>query len=73
MPVFWVHRERVGERGYNKVNYLILYPLILSFSLRDDCRDAGGRATQDAVAEKGRSVYTVCDWHICPACNNSLY
>jgi hypothetical protein len=24
------------------------------FSLRDDCMDAGGRATQDAVAEKAR-------------------
>jgi hypothetical protein len=50
MPVFWVRREypngghkRVGERGCNKDNYLILYPLILSFSLM----------------EKGRSVCMV--------------
>jgi hypothetical protein len=37
MPVFWVHRERVGERGWNNGNYLILYPLILSFSAIAPC------------------------------------
>ncbi len=35
--------ERVGVRGPNRTNYLIFYPLILSFSRR----------------EKGRNVYTV--------------
>ena len=34
--------ERVGVRGSNQANYLIFYPLILSFSRR----------------EKGRNVYT---------------
>jgi hypothetical protein len=29
MPAFWVPRERVGERVYNKCNCLILNPLIL--------------------------------------------
>jgi hypothetical protein len=27
---------------------------MIPFSLRDDCMDAGGRAMQDAIAEKAR-------------------
>jgi hypothetical protein len=41
--------ERVGVRGSNKGNWLISYPLILSFSLR----------------EKGRSVLSAAiDFHV---------
>jgi len=43
-------------RGSDLVNCLILDPLILPFSRRDADRDVGGRATQGAVAEKGRTV-----------------
>ena len=50
------HRERVGERGQNKCNCLIQYPLILSFSLREKGRSVCIVATAIDV----QRVITVC-------------
>jgi hypothetical protein len=50
------HRERAEERGQIKDNFLIVYPLILSFS----------RSTRSAgIKEKGRFFPNRCEIHLC--------
>ena len=58
-PAFQNHESMLTGNIYTGPLLSHKLPLPPGESWGDDCRDAGGRATQGANVEKGRNVYTV--------------